>query len=136
MKAVEMTIDDESSIYVGGLPYDATEDSVRRVFDSYGEVVAVKVRPTKVWGWFHSCLGLMLLFMVSLIDGFDCVVLCKSSQAYFFLFWVFCCVIISWENILLESKIALVNWFLCTGTNWIEMTNSLWLICNETCGSN
>lgn len=43
-----MTIDDESSIYVGGLPYDATEDSVRRVFDSYGEVVAVKVRPTKV----------------------------------------------------------------------------------------
>ncbi|XP_062148329.1 DEAD-box ATP-dependent RNA helicase 21 isoform X2 [Alnus glutinosa] len=43
MKAVEMTIDDESSIYVGGLPYDATEDSVRRVFDSYGEVVAVKI---------------------------------------------------------------------------------------------
>lgn len=41
-----MTIDDESSIYVGGLPYDATEDTVRRVFDPYGEVVAVKVKPT------------------------------------------------------------------------------------------
>ncbi|GLT72998.1 hypothetical protein SLA2020_448880 [Shorea laevis] len=38
-----MTIDDESSIYVGGLPYDATENSVRRVFDSYGDVVAVKI---------------------------------------------------------------------------------------------
>ncbi|XP_015898165.3 uncharacterized protein LOC107431702 [Ziziphus jujuba] len=38
-----MTIDDESSIYVGGLPYDATEDSVRRVFDLYGAVVAVKI---------------------------------------------------------------------------------------------
>ncbi|KAF3442709.1 hypothetical protein FNV43_RR16626 [Rhamnella rubrinervis] len=38
-----MTIDDESSIYVGGLPYDSTEDSVRRVFDLYGAVVAVKI---------------------------------------------------------------------------------------------
>lgn len=39
-----MTIDDDSSIYVGGLPYDATEESVRKVFDIYGAVVAVKVR--------------------------------------------------------------------------------------------
>lgn len=38
-----MTIDDESSVYVGGLPYNATEDSLRRVFDVYGAVVAVKV---------------------------------------------------------------------------------------------
>ncbi|KAM5547813.1 hypothetical protein ABKV19_001997 [Rosa sericea] len=38
-----MTIDDESSVYVGGLPYDATEDSVRQVFDLYGAVVAVKI---------------------------------------------------------------------------------------------
>ncbi|KAF5482100.1 hypothetical protein F2P56_002693 [Juglans regia] len=38
-----MTIDDESSIYVGGLPYDATEESIRRVFDLYGSVVAVKI---------------------------------------------------------------------------------------------
>ncbi|KAL6226421.1 hypothetical protein ACLB2K_000383 [Fragaria x ananassa] len=38
-----MTIDDESSVYVGGLPYDATEDTVRRVFDLYGAVVAVKI---------------------------------------------------------------------------------------------
>lgn len=38
-----MTIDDESSVYVGGLPYSANEDSVRKVFDKYGSVVAVKV---------------------------------------------------------------------------------------------
>ncbi|XP_050370145.1 uncharacterized protein LOC126788212 [Argentina anserina] len=38
-----MTIDDDSSVYVGGLHYDATEDSVRRVFDLYGAVVAVKI---------------------------------------------------------------------------------------------
>ena len=39
-----MTIDDESSVYVGGLPYDATEETVRRVFELYGNVIAVKVR--------------------------------------------------------------------------------------------
>ncbi|KAK2646084.1 hypothetical protein Ddye_021279 [Dipteronia dyeriana] len=38
-----MTIDDESSVYVGGLPCDATEDSINRVFDLYGVVVAVKI---------------------------------------------------------------------------------------------
>ncbi|KAH7572343.1 hypothetical protein ACOSQ2_015708 [Xanthoceras sorbifolium] len=38
-----MTIDDESSVYVGGLPCTATEDSIRRVFDLYGAVVAVKI---------------------------------------------------------------------------------------------
>ncbi|KAL3535802.1 hypothetical protein ACH5RR_004263 [Cinchona calisaya] len=38
-----MTIDDDSSIYVGGLPYDSTEDTLRRVFDIYGSVVAVKI---------------------------------------------------------------------------------------------
>ncbi|KAF7806342.1 Cold-inducible RNA-binding protein B [Senna tora] len=38
-----MTIDDESSIYVGGLPYDATEDTIRTVFDLYGAIVDVKI---------------------------------------------------------------------------------------------
>ncbi|XWS71975.1 hypothetical protein CRYUN_Cryun02cG0000900 [Craigia yunnanensis] len=38
-----MTIDDDSSVYVGGLPYDATEASIRRVFSLYGAVVAVKI---------------------------------------------------------------------------------------------
>ncbi|XP_051135585.1 glycine-rich RNA-binding protein RZ1A [Andrographis paniculata] len=38
-----MTIDDNSSIYVGGLPYDITEDGLRRVFYIYGAVVAVKI---------------------------------------------------------------------------------------------
>ncbi|KAK9268477.1 hypothetical protein L1049_000228 [Liquidambar formosana] len=39
----EMTIDDDNSIYVGGLPYDATDESIRRVFDLYGSIVAVKI---------------------------------------------------------------------------------------------
>lgn len=38
-----MTIDDSNSIYVGGLPYDATEEDLRRAFNFYGNVVAVKV---------------------------------------------------------------------------------------------
>lgn len=38
-----MTVDDESSIYVGGLPYSATEETLRRVFDVYGAVVGIKV---------------------------------------------------------------------------------------------
>lgn len=38
-----MTIDDDNSVYVGGLPYDADEESIRRVFDLYGHVVAVKI---------------------------------------------------------------------------------------------
>ncbi|GAB2210529.1 hypothetical protein Droror1_Dr00015796 [Drosera rotundifolia] len=38
-----MTIDDENSIYVGGLPYDCSEDELRRVFELYGAVVAVKI---------------------------------------------------------------------------------------------
>ncbi|XP_011629210.1 U1 small nuclear ribonucleoprotein 70 kDa isoform X2 [Amborella trichopoda] len=38
-----MTIDDDNSIYVGGIPYDSTEESLRRVFDLYGAVVAVKI---------------------------------------------------------------------------------------------
>lgn len=39
----EMTIDDDNSIYVGGLPYNATEDSIRKVFNLYGAIVAVKI---------------------------------------------------------------------------------------------
>ncbi|KAL6519130.1 hypothetical protein OROGR_018450 [Orobanche gracilis] len=38
-----MTFDDHSSIYVGGLPYDITDDSLRRVFCIYGAVLAVKI---------------------------------------------------------------------------------------------
>lgn len=38
-----MTIDDDNSIYVGGLPYDASEADLRRAFSLYGSVVAVKV---------------------------------------------------------------------------------------------
>ncbi|KAJ3691943.1 hypothetical protein LUZ60_012293 [Juncus effusus] len=36
-------VDDEKSIYVGGIPYDSTEDSLRCVFDLYGAVTAVKI---------------------------------------------------------------------------------------------
>ncbi|MCL7036675.1 hypothetical protein MKW94_010070 [Papaver nudicaule] len=38
-----MTIDDDNSIYVGGIPYDCTEENIRRVFDLYGSVIAVKI---------------------------------------------------------------------------------------------
>ncbi|XP_077252572.1 uncharacterized protein LOC143891972 [Tasmannia lanceolata] len=38
-----MTIDDDNSIYVGGIPYDSSEVSIRSVFDFYGAVVAVKI---------------------------------------------------------------------------------------------
>ncbi|KAM0933387.1 putative RNA recognition motif domain, nucleotide-binding alpha-beta plait domain superfamily [Dioscorea sansibarensis] len=38
-----MTIDDENSIYVGGLPYECTDDDLRAAFDIYGAIVAVKI---------------------------------------------------------------------------------------------
>lgn len=38
-----MTMDDDSSIYVGGLPYDATEQTIRTVFNLYGAILDVKV---------------------------------------------------------------------------------------------
>ncbi|KAI3805624.1 hypothetical protein L1987_28172 [Smallanthus sonchifolius] len=38
-----MTIDEENSVYVGNLPYDSTEGSVRSVFDIYGQIIAVKI---------------------------------------------------------------------------------------------
>ncbi|KAL9326269.1 hypothetical protein ACSQ67_006914 [Phaseolus vulgaris] len=38
-----MTIDDDSSIYVGGLPYDITEETIRTVFNLYGAILDVKV---------------------------------------------------------------------------------------------
>lgn len=36
-------MDDDSSIYVGGLPYDATEETIRTVFNLYGAILDVKV---------------------------------------------------------------------------------------------
>ncbi|XP_043699615.1 serine/threonine-protein kinase fray2 [Telopea speciosissima] len=38
-----MTIDDENSIYVGGLPYDSTEETLREAFHYYGSIVAIKI---------------------------------------------------------------------------------------------
>lgn len=38
-----MTMDDESSIYVGGLSFDTTEDSLRDKFEEFGSIVAVKI---------------------------------------------------------------------------------------------
>ncbi|KAG7609827.1 RNA recognition motif domain [Arabidopsis suecica] len=38
-----MTMDDGNSVYVGGLPYDITEEAVRRVFSIYGSVLTVKI---------------------------------------------------------------------------------------------
>ncbi|KAJ0933823.1 putative RNA recognition motif domain, nucleotide-binding alpha-beta plait domain superfamily [Helianthus annuus] len=39
----EMTIDDENSVYVGNLPYESTEDTIRSAFDIYGQIIAVKI---------------------------------------------------------------------------------------------
>ncbi|RDX70021.1 Cold-inducible RNA-binding protein B, partial [Mucuna pruriens] len=39
----KMTMDDDSSIYVGGLPYDATEETIRTVFNLYGAILDVKI---------------------------------------------------------------------------------------------
>ncbi|XP_002529347.3 zinc finger CCCH domain-containing protein 25 [Ricinus communis] len=38
-----MRVDDDNSIYVGSLPYSATEDTIRRVFGPYGSIVSVKI---------------------------------------------------------------------------------------------
>ncbi|KAL1189170.1 Glycine-rich RNA-binding protein 8 [Cardamine amara subsp. amara] len=38
-----MTMDDGNSVYVGGLPYDVTEEALRRVFSIYGSVLTVKI---------------------------------------------------------------------------------------------
>ncbi|XP_021764508.1 glycine-rich RNA-binding protein RZ1B-like [Chenopodium quinoa] len=38
-----MTIDDDKSVYVGGLPYDCSESQLRRAFDFYGTIIAVKI---------------------------------------------------------------------------------------------
>lgn len=38
-----MTMDDNNSVYVGGLPYDVTEEALRRVFSPYGTVHDIKI---------------------------------------------------------------------------------------------
>lgn len=39
-----MAVDEVTSVYVGGLPYEANEDMLRDAFEYYGTIVAVKVR--------------------------------------------------------------------------------------------
>ncbi|KAJ4910786.1 RNA-binding (RRM/RBD/RNP motifs) family protein [Raphanus sativus] len=36
-------MDDNNSVYVGGLPYDITEEALRRVFSPYGTVLDIKI---------------------------------------------------------------------------------------------
>ncbi|CAH8390087.1 unnamed protein product [Eruca vesicaria subsp. sativa] len=38
-----MTMDDNNSVYVGGLPYDVTEEALLRVFSPYGTVLDIKI---------------------------------------------------------------------------------------------
>ncbi|KAL0729668.1 hypothetical protein Bca4012_025761 [Brassica carinata] len=38
-----MTMDDGNSVYVGGLPYDITDEALRRVFSPYGTVLNIKI---------------------------------------------------------------------------------------------
>jgi hypothetical protein len=40
-----MAVDEVTSVYVGGLPYEANEDMLRDAFEYYGTIVSVKVRP-------------------------------------------------------------------------------------------
>ncbi|XP_057536048.1 glycine-rich RNA-binding protein RZ1A-like isoform X2 [Amaranthus tricolor] len=50
-----MTVDDENSIYVGGLPYECTEPQLRRAFELYGSIVSVKIINDRVVG--GKCFG-------------------------------------------------------------------------------
>ncbi|KAL8152522.1 hypothetical protein V2J09_010282 [Rumex salicifolius] len=45
-----MTVDDENSVYVGGIRYDCTEDDLRNAFDLYGSILAVKMINDRVKG--------------------------------------------------------------------------------------
>lgn len=38
-----MTMDDNSSVYVGGLAFDSSEAMLRSVFEAYGDILAIKV---------------------------------------------------------------------------------------------
>ncbi|CAN8300752.1 unnamed protein product [Cochlearia groenlandica] len=38
-----MTMDDGNSVYVGGLPYDVTDETLRREFSIYGTVLTIKI---------------------------------------------------------------------------------------------
>lgn len=50
-----MTVDDENSVYVGGLPYDSTEDTIQRAFEIYGTIIAVKIVNDREFG--GKCYG-------------------------------------------------------------------------------
>jgi hypothetical protein len=39
-----MAVDEVTSVYVGGLPYEVSEGMLRDAFEYYGTIVAVKVR--------------------------------------------------------------------------------------------
>ena len=38
-------------IYVGNLPFSATEDEVRQLFSEYGDVASVKLITDREWIW-------------------------------------------------------------------------------------
>ncbi|KAK3028066.1 hypothetical protein RJ639_039357 [Escallonia herrerae] len=68
-----MTVDDENSVYVGGLSYDATEDSLRETFSYYGSIVAVKIVNDRGVG--GKCYGFVTFrnpqSAVQAMDGMD-----------------------------------------------------------------
>ncbi|KAK6941583.1 RNA recognition motif domain [Dillenia turbinata] len=65
-----MTIDDEKSVYAGGLPYDATGEKIRDAFQFYGSVVAVKVpsRNPNFSSSFHFDFNFTLLRLMVIND--------------------------------------------------------------------
>ncbi|KAA8535032.1 hypothetical protein F0562_030035 [Nyssa sinensis] len=72
-----MTIDDDNSVYVGGLPYDASEDHIREVFGLYGSVVAVKIIKDRAVG--GKCYGFSYIFSKLIASDLWCA------------FWLFIC---------------------------------------------
>jgi hypothetical protein len=55
----EMAVDEVTSVYVGGLPYEASEDMLRDAFEYYGTIVAVKVRRPLPFGSFPCSLEVL-----------------------------------------------------------------------------
>ncbi|KAG6497301.1 hypothetical protein ZIOFF_045200 [Zingiber officinale] len=56
-----MTIDDEKSIYVGGLPYECTQEDLHRAFDLYGAIMDVKVQSIN---YLNASYGHVLFYVI------------------------------------------------------------------------
>lgn len=70
-----MAVDEVTSVYVGGLPYEANEDMLRDAFEYYGTIVSVKVRPAlpptgpPLFGQLPRLLARIVEALVGYFDG-------------------------------------------------------------------